>query len=247
MTALRGSLVPPTRGTRLALELTALTIVVSATYLILQYPSLPWLLPVRFESNGLPSGWQYRTMARVLMPVFVQLALALTFGAVSLLLLSRPHAAHETNAPDVRAAAVAAEAVSLIALIWVGVQGYAAWALARMWTAERAGLGWYGLVELSGLVMTLLVAARAHLRLRRPLPRPYVAEHWRFGKLYKNPADPALFVPTRDGSRWTLNFGRPIAAALLGLALTVGIIGPTLILGLPSAPDPGRQAALGYP
>ena len=101
-----------------------------------------------------------------------------------------------------------------------------------MWTAERAGLGWYTFVELSGVVLTGLVAVRAHVRLGRPDPRPYVAEHWRFGQLYKNPDDPALFVPTRDGSRWTLNFGRPIAAALLGLVLMTGIVGPTIILGL---------------
>jgi uncharacterized membrane protein len=44
--------------------------------------------------------------------------------------------------------------------------------------------------------------------------------------------DPALFVPTRDGRRWTLNFGRPVAAALIGIILAVGIIGPAVILGL---------------
>jgi uncharacterized membrane protein len=59
-----------------------------------------------------------------------------------------------------------------------------------------------------------------------------VAGHWRFGQLYKNPEDPALFVPTRDGARWTLNFGRPVAAALLGAILMVGIVGPTIILGV---------------
>jgi uncharacterized membrane protein len=212
--------------------LIAFIIVASATYLILQYPLLPWLLSVRFRANGAPIGWQYRTPARVMMPVFVQMALAGTFAAISALLLSRPHGRHEANAPDVRAAAAAAEAVALIALIWVTFQGYAAWAIVRMWTTERAGLGWYTFVELIGLVMTGIVAVRAHVRLGRPKPRPYVAAHWRLGQLYKNPDDPALFVPTRDGSRWTLNFGRPIAAGLLGLVLILGIVGPTIILGL---------------
>ena len=62
--------------------------------------------------------------------------------------------------------------------------------------------------------------------------RPYVASHWRLGQLYKNPADPALFVPTRDGRRWTLNFGRPVAGALLGLVLALGVLGPTVLLAL---------------
>jgi hypothetical protein len=72
-----------------------------------------------------------------------------------------------------------------------------------------------------GVVLTAVTCARAHVLLGRPPPRPFVAEHWRFGQLYKNSADPALFVPTRNGARWTLNFGRPIAAALLGVILAV--------------------------
>jgi uncharacterized membrane protein len=59
-----------------------------------------------------------------------------------------------------------------------------------------------------------------------------VPEHWRFSQLYKNPDDPALFVPTRDGARWTLNFGRPIAAALLGVIIVLGVVAPTVILAL---------------
>jgi uncharacterized membrane protein len=59
-----------------------------------------------------------------------------------------------------------------------------------------------------------------------------VAAHWRLGQLYKNSADPALFVPTRNGSRWTLNFGRPATAALLVVILVVGVVGPTVILML---------------
>ena len=166
-----------------------------------------------------------------MMPVLVQLALASTFGAIGFLLLSRRHGAHDAQAPDVRAAAVAAEAVTLIALIWVAFQGYAAWALVRMWTVERAGLGVvHASSSFSVSSLTGVVAVRAHGHLGRPVPRPYVAAHWRFGQLYKNRHDPALFVPTRDGSRWTLNFGRPKAAALLGLILLIGIVGPTVIL-----------------
>jgi len=50
--------------------------------------------------------------------------------------------------------------------------------------------------------------------------------------LYKNADDPALFVPTRAGDRWTLNFGRPVAVAVMGVILIVGIVAPALILGL---------------
>jgi uncharacterized membrane protein len=219
--------------TRTAVRVMTLVILASAAFLMARYASLPWLLPVHFRANGVANGWQFRTPVRVLLPVFVQLALALILGSIGALLLSRPRAAHEPDAPDVRAAAVAAEAVILIALIWVAFQAYAAWALVSMWTTERGGLGaWYPFLEVTGGVLTGIVAVRAHIRLGHPMARPFVAEHWRFGQLYKNAEDPALFVPTRNGQRWTLNFGRPVAAALLGLILILGIVGPTIILAI---------------
>ena len=203
----------------------------TAAFLLLRYPALPDLLPVHFNRLGVPDGWQYRTVPRVLMPLFVQLALALSLGAIAALLLSRSTEDVSPAAPDVRAASAAADTVLLIALIWVAFQAYAAFALVRMWMAARAGLGpVYTALEVAGLVLTVAVAVRGHTRVGRPVPRPFVPEHWRFSQLHKNPDDPALFVPTRDGTRWTLNFGRPIAAALLGVILMLGIVAPTVIL-----------------
>ena len=222
----------PTASTRAAAFATLLVILATATVLLLEYPSLPDLLPVHFNRDGVPNGWQYRTLPRVMIPVGVQLMLALIFGSVALLLLSRPHGDRDASAPDVRAAGVAAEAVVLIALIWVVFQGYAAFSLARLWVTHRATLPFYNLAELAGLAASVAVAVQAHRRLGRPEPRPYVASHWRLGQLYKNPADPALFVPTRDGRRWTLNFGRPVAGALLGVVLAIGVLAPTVLIAL---------------
>ena len=224
--------VRPTQLTRRAAAVSVCSIAMTAGFLVGRYPALPDLLVVHFMRNGHPNGWQFKTWPRVLMPVFVQLALVLTLGLVAALLLSRPHGEHEETAPDVRAAATASEAVALLASIWIVFQGYAAVALARMWQFQISRLEGYNLGELLGIVMTIAVAVRAHRRLGAPTPRPFVPEHWRFGQLYKNPADPALFVPTRNGARWTLNFGRPVAAALMGAVLVVGIIAPALILGL---------------
>lgn len=223
------SATPVTRAAALA---TALVVVATAAFLLLQYPLLPDILPVHFNGHGAPNGWQYRTVSRVLIPVGVQVLLALIFGSVAFLLLSRPHGEQDETAPDVRAAASAAEAVVLIALIWVLFQGYAAFSLARLWTSERAMLPFYNLAEIAGGLVSIAVAVRANRRLGRPEPRPFVAAHWRLGQLYKNPEDPALFVPTRDGRRWTLNFGRPVAGALLGLILAVGVLGPTVLIAL---------------
>jgi uncharacterized membrane protein len=216
------------------------TLAFTAAFLAARYASLPDLLPVHFKSDGLPNGWQYKTPWRVLMPLLVQVALASTLGSIAMLLLSRSDGHFVAGSDDgravpadVHAAAAAAEAVTLIALIWIAFQAYAALALAAMWQRQRAGLGaWYPRWEYVGIALSIAVGVRAQRRVGRPEPRLFVAQHWRFGQLYKNPDDPALFVPTRDGSRWTLNFGRPVAAALIALILGVGVLGPTIILGL---------------
>ena len=227
-----GKGVEPTQITRAAAVAVLLVIAATATLLLIAYPSLPDLLPVHFSRRGVADGWQYRTLPRVLIPVGVQAMLATILGTVAALLLSRPHGELDRGAPDVRAAAAAAEAVVLLTLIWVVFQGYAAFSLAQLWMNHRASLPFYNLAEIASGIVSVVVAVHTHRRLGRPEPRPFVAAHWRFGQLYKNPADPALFVPTRDGRRWTLNFGRPVAGAVLGVVLVVGVLGPTALLAL---------------
>jgi hypothetical protein len=39
-------------------------------------------------------------------------------------------------------------------------------------------------------------------------------------------------VPTRRGIGWTLNFGRPMAIALMGVLLVIGIGGPYYVARL---------------
>ncbi len=225
--------VRPTLLTWVAAIGTLIVLAASIAFMLYAYPSLPDLLPVRFSARRRPIGWQYKTYARVLMPAFVQAALVATLGSVGVLILSRSHTSGETRQPDVVAASTTAEAIALVSFVWVMVQAGAAAALADMWQGGRVGLGdSYAWLVGAGALLTVAIGVRAHRRLGRPAPRDYVAEHWRFGQLYKNPADPALFVPSRDGSRWTLNFGRPVAAALIGIALLVGVIAPTMILAL---------------
>lgn len=228
----RRRLVEPTVVTRAAALTMALVILATAVFLLLQYPSLPDLLPVHFSRYGEPNGWQYRTLPRVFTPVGVQVVLGTIGCAVAGLLLSRPHGRYDADAADVRAAGAAAEAVVLLALVWVTFQSYAAFSLSHLWTAGGSRLPMYNLGALAGGMASIFVAWRAQRLLGRPEPRPYDPSHWRLGQLYKNSADTALFVPTRDGRRWTLNFGRPVAGALLGLVLVAGILGPTLLLAL---------------
>ena len=169
-------LVQTTALTKFAIIASVVTIASSLAFLLARYARLPWLLPVHFTYNGLPNGWQYKTYGRVLLPVFIQIALVLTLGAVGALLLSRAHGEHDEQAPDVKAAATAAETVALLALIWVAFQGYAAVALAAMWQLERAGLGpWYYYLEAAGVLLTVIVSRSAG----SVTGSPFTASSWK--------------------------------------------------------------------
>jgi uncharacterized membrane protein len=226
-------LIRPTRATQFGVVAMMAVIAATTAFLATQYGGLPDLLPVHFDAHGLPIGWQFKTWSRVLMPAFVESALFFSLAGIAALLLWRRERPAFPYPADVRAARTTAEAVVLIALLWVAVQLGAAVALAAVWRANGGLLDWWYLrLEGVGLLLTIAAGAQALWRVGRPEPLPYIAAHWRFGQLYCNREHPALFVPTRDGSRWTLNFGRPVAAVLLGVILVAGIALPVLILAL---------------
>jgi uncharacterized membrane protein len=216
-----------------AIRLSVLAILCTSAYLALQYSALPDILPVHFRRDDQPDGWQYRTLARVFMPVFVQLGLLVVLGAAGALLLTRDDRAEEPGGPDVDAARTAAETIMLIAAIWIACQAFAAFALVQLWRFSLPALGrGYTWCEGACLAATVAVGIRAQRRLARPEPLPYIPEHWRLRHLYCNADNPALFVPARDGRRWTLNFGRPAAAILLAVILAVGLFAPPLLIAL---------------
>jgi uncharacterized membrane protein len=219
--------------TRYTAALSVLAIAATTVFLFWCYPLLPDILPVHFRPNGRPNGWQFRTVPRVFVPVFVQLGIFIAGTSIGTLLLSRRDARSAIALPDARAAVTATEAITLISSTWVMVQAYTAYALVRLWSGVGSTLGrGYTAFEIAAVVATIGILVRAQRRLAKPEPLPYVPTHWRLGQLYCNADDPALFVPTRDGRRWTLNFGRPAAAILMGAILVAGIVAPTLMLAL---------------
>lgn len=222
----------PTKLTFIASAAIGLAIAFTVAYLMVQYERLPDLLAVHFNAAQRANGWQFKNYARVLTPVFIQSVLAFVSVGLAVLLLLRSELP-PSESEDVRAALVAAETVVLFAAIWVLFQVYVAGALVEMWRTQKGGLGAaYVPLVCGGGALTLAVAARAQARLGAPAPRPFVAEHWCFSHLYKNSSDPALFVPSRNGGRWTLNFGRPVAAVIIGTTLALGIVIPALVLRL---------------
>ena len=125
-----------------------------------------------------------------------------------------------------------AEAISLLAAIWVTFQGLLAVRLIMMWQQMCCGLGdvYYQSLVVC-IVLSAIVGVRAAVYLQYPKPvlRETEAVYWRFPGVYVNRKDPALFVPLRSGPGWTINFGRPQAIVFLGLVLFVTIWAPIFI------------------
>lgn len=204
----------------------------TVSYLGLTYPLLPDQLPVRYL-RGEPVYFQIKTPVVVMLPAFVQLALLLTFGALALLLLwrARPGSSVADEADRSRMS-LAVEGVSLLGAVWITVQAVGAARLVASWQGGGGGFGRaYNLTVLMSLIVSGIVVwhtRRAVTKNESALPESDPAL-WRLTHLYFNPADPALFVPTRRGVGWTLNFGRPLAILLIAVILTVGVGGPFFI------------------
>jgi uncharacterized membrane protein len=207
----------------------------TATYLASTYSLLPLGLPVGFV-RGLPFIYHPKTPLMVMLPAIVQLGLVIVFGALMLLLLwrARPALAGEcedTSGDTVRMC-LAAEGISLLAAVWISVQALGAARLIGLW---RGGVGGYGelysFAIVTAVVASVVISARTMKLVGQdgaavPSIDPAV---WRLRQLYFNPTDPALFVRTRTGRGWTLNFGRPVAILLLTATLVLGIGGPYLV------------------
>jgi uncharacterized membrane protein len=217
--------------TAIAGALTLASIAGTAGYLIGRYQGLPIVIPVEFR-DGHPYQFVAKTPTLVFMPLWTQLILVIVIGGIATLLLAR---AHRVDGPGNQADADrmlhAAEAISLLGFVWISFQALEAVQLTELWRRYYGGMGTvYNGALLTAIVLSVVIATRAALKIGRP-PAPEADNDrlWRFTALYFNPSDPALFVPARYGYGLTLNFGRPVAIAIMVAILLAGLGGPFLL------------------
>jgi uncharacterized membrane protein len=207
----------------------------TAAYLASTYSLLPMGLPVRYV-QGLPFIYQLKTPLMVMLPATVQLGLLTVFGALMSLLLWRARPALAGGVDDITGdttrMCIAAEGIALLAAVWISVQALGAVRLIALWQGGAGGYGeLYTLAMITAVVASVVITARTMKLVGRDRPTVLSVDPglWRLRQLYFNPADPALFVRTRTGAGWTLNFGRPVAIFLLAATLIVGIGGPYIL------------------
>ncbi|MGE0042250.1 MAG: DUF5808 domain-containing protein [Vicinamibacterales bacterium] len=226
----------PTGLTWVAIVATLGAITATAGYLLWVYPSLPEAVPIRFI-RGRAVIYQFKTPLLVLLPVLVQAALAGVIGALLLVLLwrARPGDDFTARPEDAERMRHAAEGIALLGAVWIGFQGFGAFRLVTLWQRGSGGFGEvYTAALVTAIVVSVVIGARTLKQVgREPAGEPS-GDHasWRLGRLYVNRRDPALFVPTRVGVGWTLNFGRPMAILVMAGTLGVGIGVPFYIAWL---------------
>ncbi len=206
--------------------LTAATVIVGAV----AYPGIPARIPTHFGADGRPDHYAARSLNAVFGPVLAQVLTTALLLAVAWLVV---RSAARLDAEDPQASRrhrmfVSAIARGLLALT-VGLDltflfvSLSAWDLLPYGNAVAALAT---LPSMAGVVALIAVVVRTGQGgARLPLgggPAMSAAvinrdddRLYRWGLIYFNADDPALFVPKRFGVGWTVNMARPIAWVLL--------------------------------
>lgn len=224
---MRRHLTEPTSLTRAAFIASFAIIGFTMSYLIWMYPDLPFAVPVRLISERAVLH-SFKSPLLVMLPVLVQLALFAFITPLVTLLLWKAQPQASSEAEDARRMGSVAEAVALIGAVWIAVQAFAAVRLVGLWERGQGSFGdVYTIVLVTAVAASVVIGARSmallDMRRREGAEDPGV---WRLRHLYVNPRNPALFVPSRAGIGYTLNFGRPLAVVVMAATLGFGVVGP---------------------
>ena len=199
-------------------------------YVAARWHAVPERFPVHWDLAGRANGWGTRSIAGVFAPAMISTVVCLTMLGLSRTLTRRARV--PPDHPAVRISAFVLLASSYLAAIVCGGLTIAL-PLSPVESPKRM----IAVIVVASLltVTAILVAARREVRRARLDGWSDVGmrdEGWKWGLIYNNPADPALWVPKRVGIGWTLNFGHPwgwpvmillIAGPLLLAAVAIAV------------------------
>lgn len=195
-----------TYNTRLAGWMSAFAATATFWFLQTAYERVPLVVPISFES-GSPDAFAVKTPGLVYLPFGLQVVLGLIFAAVVAVVLSRRQtdAAHRTGR---EVAEHTAEAVALLAAVWIAFQGVNAWRLTELWRHTfDPFIEVYVLALLSAVTLTLVIGVRVVVKVQE-----------------LSGAAP-LRTPVLEGRR-------PLATAGLAALLALGIGAPLVLLSV---------------
>ncbi|WP_223190723.1 DUF1648 domain-containing protein [Nonomuraea terrae] len=235
-----------------------LLLVLTAVTGVWRFGELPATLPTMRGIGVDATTRTATTFATAFSPVITQAALTLlTPLLIAALLRARPELDAAQPAGSARRYRVYLNGMARLLLAVAAGAGWAMFLLAlQLWevaapSAAVTAATWTPLTAaaLSFLVFGVRVGEAGH---RLPL-RPEEAResgfvqrdddrHWHLaGMIYANRMDPAILVHQRAGSRWTLNFGNPVAWAVLSILAVLGLLSLLGVLDLPATVTQGLR------
>ncbi|GAA4638669.1 DUF5808 domain-containing protein [Actinoallomurus vinaceus] len=208
---------------------------------LLEYPRLPDRLPTHFTMSGHPDRFADRSIGSAFGPLITQITLTVLMAALAWAVL-RSRA--RLDAEDPQAATRHRRFVSAMARVLLALSACLnltfLLAALQTWRLVEAGpvVAVVPAVTMLGVAVLLIVVVRtgqggSRLHLgpardglpgigRRPAPVNQDDDRfYRWGLVYYNRDDPALFVSKRFGVGWTLNMARPLSWVLLGATLVL--------------------------
>lgn len=206
---------------------------------VVRYPDLPAVIATHYSLRG-ADRFAAKSPFTVAAPVLVQtLVNALVIGIVALSLRSRPDldpSSPRRSSAQYRIFLRRLTRALLVMLACIDLGMLLIWW--QLWSARppaRGGLIAAFLAVAAGIVVILVVSVRSGQGGSRiAVPGADAPEssgaaardddrYWRAGIFYVNRDDPAIMVPKRFGVGWTVNFGNPFGALILGTPLVVAL------------------------
>jgi hypothetical protein len=197
-----------TEYTRIAGWMSALVTTATFSFLHDTYDRLPLLVPIRFD-DGNPSQFAFKSVELVYLPFGLQVALSLVFAAIVAVLIRRSVRPGDRGLAD-GPTQHAAEAIALLAMVWIAFQAVNAWRLAMLYRRTfDAHQEIFVVALITAFTASVVIVARAVMQVQ--------------ASEAGSDAPSQLRLPVVDHRR------RPLAVAALAIALAVGIAAPLYI------------------
>ncbi len=232
----------PVQKSRLSIWIVLNVIILLAMFVIgiLRYPSLPDVIATHFDANGVPNGWTHKNIGVFMLPVMALLLSGLLFALARYLPAGRvqidPNNVANSQARS-RQASQLGFLILTVAATFVNVLFFVISLL--IWQIIPNNTLSFVLIMVFVLVfvLTLISISSIYAMRARKMDAQdrfsrdnagYVARDdnrfWKLGMFYVNHDDPSLIVEKRFGIGWTINFGHPLGALIMGLLVGVPVI-----------------------
>jgi len=204
-----------------------LILLLSAAVLALKWDKIPDRWPIHWGFHGQPDGWATRTILGVFLPLIGGALLCGFLEALGWMI--KTTGTSRRGLSQQAAAAIADLTVDFLRSLEI--------ALAIVFASMGVALPLAGPIRPGGLVLFAIAVvfgamAFGMVRISRGVRELKQAGHTGLegynGIIYKNPADPRLWVPKISGLGYTLNFAHrwawPIMIAFLAISLLIVLI-----------------------